>query len=145
MNSSLKRGISTAIGIAGGVIVDFLGGWSYDLVTLLIFMGVDVLSGLALAGIFHKSKKTPQGAIESNTMFKGIVKKVFMILIVAMLHRLDILLEISFLRTTVIISFIVNEFISIIENVGLMGVSIPAIVEKAFELLLKKKEDRGDK
>lgn len=141
MNTSLKIGITTTIGMIGGAVAKFLGGWSSDLITLLIFMGVDLLSGLAVAGIFHKSEKTTCGAIESNTMFKGIVKKVFMIFIVALLHRLDITLGITFLRTAVIIGFIANEFMSIIENVGLMGVPLPSVVKKALELL-KEQEDK---
>lgn len=96
---TLKLTVTGVIGTAGAALATFLGGWSSDLITLILFMGIDLITGLIVAGVFHTSKKTTGGAIESNSMFKGLVKKFAMILVVAMLYRIDILFGISFLRT----------------------------------------------
>jgi phage-related holin len=41
----------------------------------------------------------------------------------------------------VIIAFIINELISIVENAGIMGVPIPTVITKAIEVLKKKEGD----
>ena len=46
----------------------------------------------------------------------------------------------NFIRDAVVIAFVANETISIIENAGLMGIPIPAVVTKAIEVLKKKAE-----
>ena len=47
----------------------------------------------------------------------------------------------DYIRDAVCIAFIANETISIIENAGLMGVPIPAVITNAIEVLKKKSED----
>ena len=54
--------------------------------------------------------------------------------------RLDILMGSTYIKDAVIIAFITNETISIIENAGLMGIAIPSPIIKAIEILKK----RGD-
>ena len=63
------------IGIIGGSIASYLGGWDTALQTLLIFMAADYITGLMVAGIFHKSDKTPGGGLESRAGFKGLCRK----------------------------------------------------------------------
>ena len=67
-----------------------------------------------------------------------------LILFVGLAYRLDILLNTDYIRYTVIIGFICNEVISLIENAGLMGVPIPAVLTKAIDVL-KNKENGGNK
>lgn len=141
---TLKLSIMGAIGVVGGTLTSFLGGWSNDLITLLIFMAIDLITGIIVAGVFHASKKTTGGAIESNAMFKGICKKLFMILFVAMMYRIDLMFDISYIRTAAIIGFIANEFISIVENAGLMGMPLPSVITKALELLKSKASEDGE-
>ena len=62
----MKDGICTAIGVVGSTIASFFGGFDAALITLLIFMGVDYATGLIVAGVFHKSEKTENGALESR-------------------------------------------------------------------------------
>ena len=50
------------------------------------------------------------------------------------------MLGVTYIRDAVVIAFIVNEAISILENAGLMGVPIPAAITKAIELLKDKSE-----
>lgn len=143
----MKESICIGIGAVGSAIATLFGGWTDALITLLIFMAVDYLSGLAVAGIFHKSSKTDSGAISSAVGWKGLAKKIMTLAIVAIGYRLDIVFGIDYIRTAVIIAYLANELISITENAGLMGVPMPAIVKKAIDVLTSKadvdiKEDK---
>ena len=116
------------------------GGWSDALITLMIFMSVDYVTGLAVAGIFKKSKKSENGALESRAGFKGICRKGVALLIVLVATRLDVVMKTTYIKDAVIIAFIANESISIIENAGLMGVPIPDAITKAIDILKKESE-----
>ncbi len=61
-----KDFVSFISGALGGLVVMAFGGWSEGLTTLLIFMIVDYITGLAVAGIFKSSPKTETGALESK-------------------------------------------------------------------------------
>ena len=109
--------------------------------TLLIFMGIDYVTGLVVAGVFHASQKSSNGALESRAGFKGLCRKGATLLIVLVAHRLDLVIGTQYIRDAVVIAFSANEALSIIENVGLMGVPMPAVVTRAIEVLQKKGED----
>ena len=55
-----------ALGVAGSVIASIFGGFDAALITLMIFMGIDYLTGLIVAGVFHKSQKSASGSLESR-------------------------------------------------------------------------------
>lgn len=131
---------AASIGVIGSMIASFFGGWSSDLATLMIFMGIDYITGLIVAGVFKRSKKSKNGGLESKVGFKGIAKKVMMLLFVLIGYRLDLLLGSDYIRTAIVIAFIVNETISITENAGLIGVPIPKPIMNAIDIL-KSKED----
>lgn len=137
---NMKMKILTFIGVMGSGIASLFGGWDAALITLLIFMGIDYLTGLIVAGIFHNSEKTPNGTLESRAGWKGLCRKGVTLLIVLVACRLDLMMGSNFIRDAVVIAFVVNETISIIENAGLMGVPIPAVIVKAIEVLRKKAE-----
>jgi len=71
----MKLKFLTFIGMLGSGIASLFGGWDAALVTLLIFMGIDYLTGLIVAGIFHNSEKTPNGTLESRAGWKGLCRK----------------------------------------------------------------------
>ena len=131
------------IGIVGGFIASLFGGWDAALITLLIFMGIDYLTGLIVAGVFHNSEKTPNGTLESRAGWKGLCRKGVTLLVVLVACRLDLVTGANFIRDAVVIGFIANETISIVENAGLMGVPIPAVITRAIEVL-KNKAESGD-
>ena len=139
--SVLKISVFGMLGVVGSYISQLFGGWSTDLQTLLLFMVVDYVSGLILAGVFKKSEKTKSGALSSNVGFKGLCKKIGILFCVLIAYRLDISIGTEYIRTAVIIAFIVNEAVSIVENVGLMGVPIPPAILKAIDVLKNKKEN----
>lgn len=140
----MKETICAITGMVGAFFTSLLGGWDTSLMVLCIFMGVDYLTGLLCAGVFHKSPKSKTGALESKASFKGLVRKGVVLLIVLVAHYLDLVLGINYVRDAVCIAFIVSEAISITENAGLMGVPVPAKLVRAIELLQQKsRDDRG--
>lgn len=136
----MKTTICTILGVIGSAVATIFGGWDSGLATLLIFMGLDYVSGLVVAGVFHKSNKTETGALESKAGWKGLCKKIMTLVFVVVAHRLDLVIGVQYIRDAVIIAFIANELISLVENAGLMGVPLPSIIVKAIDILQKKTE-----
>ena len=136
----MKNIICAIIGIIGSFIASAFGGWSAALTTLLIFMAIDYLSGLIVAGVFHASPKSENGALESRAGWKGLIRKCMTLLAGLVGARLDILLGTVYIKDALVIAFCVNELLSIIENWGLMGLPMPKIMTDAVELLKAKSE-----
>lgn len=131
----MKESFFITLGAIGSYIAMMLGGWDMGLQTLIAFMAIDYISGLTLAGVFKKSKKSESGGLSSHCSWRGLVKKGMMLLIVYIGHRLDLYLELDFIRTATVIAFISNELISVIENMGLMGIPLPKVIFKAVDVL----------
>ena len=140
----MKEVICTVLGVIGSVIATAFGGWDAGLVTLVIFMCVDYVSGLIVAGVFHKSNKTDTGSLESKAGWKGLCKKCMTLIFVLVAYRLDIVIGTNYIRDAVIIAFIANELISLVENAGLMGVPMPDVITKAIDILQKKSDTESE-
>ena len=138
----MKEIICTVTGLVGSFFTSLFGGWSAGMTTLLIFMAVDYLSGLAVAGVFKNSKKTDSGALESRAGWKGLCRKGMTIFVVLIAYRLDVMIGTNYIRDAAVIAFCANEAISIIENAGLMGVPLPDVITKAIDVLTRK--GKGD-
>lgn len=138
--SNIKISLMTAIGLAGSFIATLFGGWDMALRTLILFMAVDYITGLMVAGVFKNSTKTKTGALQSKAGWKGLCKKGMTLFIVLVAYRLEIMIGSEFIRNAVIIAYIVNETISIIENAGLMGIKIPQALQKGIDILVQKTE-----
>lgn len=134
----MKAGLCTAVGVLGSLLVGAFGGWDAALKSLIIFMAVDYITGIMVAGVFHNSKKTENGTLESRAGFKGLCRKALILLFVLIAQRLDIMCEVDYIRNAVIIGFCANDLISIIENAGLMGVPLPEVIVKAVDVLQSK-------
>lgn len=129
----------TFLTAAGALFASWFGGWDGDMWTLAAFMAIDWITGLIVAGVFHNSPKTENGTLESNIGLKGLCRKGAMLLLVIVAARLDILMCLNgVLRTGVIIALVCNEALSIIENIGLMGVDFPQALKDAVERLQEK-------
>lgn len=137
---NMKNELCTFVGLVFGAVAAYFGGWDASLQTLVIFMAIDYITGLIVAGVFHSSPKTKTGALESLAGWKGLVRKGETLLIVLVACRLDAVIGSNFVRDAAVIAFICNETISIIENAGLMGIPIPAVVTKAIEVLRQRAE-----
>lgn len=130
--SDFLKGIFAAI----CTLVGFLFGSADGLIiALIVLIVMDYISGV-VAAIVEKKLSSEIGA-------KGIAKKVFMLLIVAVANIVDINVigEGNTLRTVTVLFYIANECISLIENAGRLGVPVP---KKLMDVLaqLKDKENK---
>lgn len=137
---STKPSFLLIVGAVGSFIVELFGGWGEDMQSLLIFMGIDFLLGLAIAAIWKKSGKSETGALSSWSAWKGLMRKGASLLVVLVAHRLDIMIGCDYIRTAVIIAFCADELISIVENLGIIGVPLPTVITKAIDVLKEKSE-----
>lgn len=112
-----------------------------QIIILSIIMLIDYILGIILAGIFHKSPKSETGRLESKAGFKGIIRKAAYFVVVIIANFTDLISGNSFIRECVIVCLIINDIISIIENLGLMGVPIPKVLINAIDILKRKSED----
>lgn len=126
------------ISLIFGTIATALGGSDQMLITLICFMCADYITGLVTAGIFKASPKSATGALESRASLKGLFRKGGILLMVFISVQLDKVTGMELIRNAVVTGFIASEGISIIENLGLMGLPMPAIIVKALDTLKQK-------
>jgi len=115
------------VALGGGAASYLFGGWSSLLGILLFFVVADYVSGFVAAGI--------EGRLASSVGLKGIAKKVFIFVIVAVAHLADQAAGIAIIRDTAIFFYLANELLSIIENSGRIGLPIPPVIAQAVEIL----------
>lgn len=125
------------------ITTQLFGDFNSSLITLLIVMLIDFISGI-LASVY-KSITTKEAAISSKIMFKGIIKKVFILFLVIISYRLDLLLHLDYIQTCIIISFIINEVLSILENCANLGIKIPAFFTKILSEVENSNNKKGEK
>lgn len=140
----MKESLCTFAGTIGSLIAGLFGGWDAAISALLIFMCIDYITGLMVAGIFKKSPKTKSGGLQSKIGWKGLARKCVTMMLVLVSVELDLLLGTSYIRDAVCIGFALNELISITENAGLMGIKMPVPLQKAIDLLQNKSEGNND-
>ena len=133
----MKENICTIAGIIGGFIAMMLGGWDTALITLVIFMAVDFITGLIGAAL-GKSKHSWTGHLSSKAGWYGLAKKFCTLLIIVVAVRIDILIGTTYVRDATCIGFCVNELLSIVENTSLIGIPYPEAIKKGIEVLQKK-------
>ena len=137
----IKNGILAGLAVFGSFAANALGGWDASLQVLIALMVADYLTGVLVAAVWHKSSKSSSGTLNSVAGFKGILKKCMILMLVWIGVLLDQALGSSYARTAVVLFFVGNEGISLLENLGLMGVPYPTFLKKALEAL----HDQGDK
>ena len=141
--TNVKNTTLTGLAIVGTFIANQLGGWDTALAVLVGFMAADFLTGSILALVFHKSEKTDAGKYSSSIGYKGIVKKAVMLLEVWIAVLLDELTGTPYFRNAMILFLVGNEGLSILENIGLMGVPLPPFLKNALEALKDKNANAG--
>ena len=110
-----------------------LGGWDIALQSLIVVMIIDYLTGI--------SKSYVAKTLNSNKGFKGIVKKLAMLGLVAIAVIIDRLIgDTGLIRNFIIYYLVANEGLSIIENLGEMDIIVPNILKSKLEQL----RDKGD-
>ncbi len=140
---NIKNGAFAVLAVIGTAVTDALGGWDVPLQVLIWCMVLDYVTGIVVAAVFKRSAKSESGALESRAGFKGLVRKVGILALVFVAALLDRVLGAAYVRTAVCFFFIANEALSILENVGLMGVPYPAFLRNMLQAL-KDKSDSGE-
>ena len=134
----MQKRILALLAAAGGVVIQALGGWDGALQGLVAFMAADYVTGLVVAGVFRRSGKTEGGGLESHAGFLGLVRKGGILLLVFLGTLLDSLPGGGFVRPAVCCFVMANEGLSILENLGLMGVPYPRFLGDMLESLREK-------
>ena len=128
------------LAVVGTTVAEALGGWDTALQTLVILMAIDYGTGILCALVWKRSPKTKDGTFESKASLKGLIRKGAALLVVLIATRLDLLMGTTVTRLAVIMFFIANDGLSIIENLGIMGVPMPQVIKDAFALLRQQSE-----
>ena len=104
------------------------------MVALIALIILDYISGVIAAAVEKR--------LSSEVGAKGIAKKIFMLLIVALANIVDINVigEGHILKTVTVVFYICNECISLIENAGRIGVPVPKKLLDVLEQLRNKDE-----
>lgn len=122
----------------GAIIGYFLGGLDQLLTVFAVIFVIDTMSGIIKSNI--------NGTYSSKEFRHGILNKCGYILAIILVVQLDkILGNTGALRSALLFCFIYNEGVSVVENLGEMGVPIPKAITNALEVLHKKSEESEDK
>ena len=126
-----------------GAVLSFFTGLPPIIYVLLAVMTIDYVTGI-MCGIMGKSTKTPTGGLSSSEAFKGLLKKMLIILVVLLAALLDRAvaigagIEFEAVAGATCLWFIASEGMSILENAAKIGVPIPKILLNALELFRSK-------
>ncbi len=119
-----KTALEVAASSVAGAAAAILGGFDQLLATLVVFVILDIITGLLYA-VYNRN-------ISSSVMYKGLVKKVGVFILTAVAVRLDMLMGTDILRNFVIGAFVGMEGVSILENWGKMGLPLPKPLQDAL-------------
>jgi toxin secretion/phage lysis holin len=126
---------ASIIGGATSTIAFLLGGIDNLLIAFVILMASDYATGIA-AGYYNKE-------VSSKSAFRGLVKKGVMFILIIVSNQVDIVTGSGdFARNAAILFLIGMEGISIVENMGKIGIKVPAFLSNAFSQLKDKGENK---
>lgn len=128
--------ISIALGVIGGLLAKLFGGFDVLFYVLVALVVIDYITGL-LKAIYLKQ-------VSSNIGFKGLCKKVIIFLVVVVANLIGVLMGDNLaIREVVIVFFIANEGISILENAAVVYPNIPSSLKDVL-LQLRDKNGKGE-
>ena len=134
--------------IAGvaGAIAGLFGEWTTMLTILVVVMALDYISGWIVAWC-GKSPKTETGGLSSKIGFIGIAKKGFIMLLVLLATLLDRAIgnDTYIFQSSLVLYYIANEGLSILENAALLGVVFPKKLQRALETIRETEDKPPDK
>lgn len=129
----------TFVSAIGTLFCYMTGNFDRLIEALLVFMIVDYISGVIAA------YEDPTKSLDSRRGFKGIGKKVMILLLVATAHFVDYVTGQELVRTIVVFFFISNEGLSIIENAANAGVKVPDKLKSSLQQLAAEKQEKRSK
>lgn len=116
-----------------GIVFSALGGHDILLHILIAMVVTDYCSGIAV-GIKNRE-------LSSKTGFNGIIKKAFIFSVVYMANLADIATGADIFRNVAVMFYISNEGISVLENLGKIGVKYP---QKIKDFLIQLGDEKND-
>lgn len=128
-----------------GAVLGFICGLPPILIVLCVVMTLDFVTGV-IVGCTGHSPKTEYGGLSSSTAFIGLMKKVAILIVVALAYLLDYAvtstsgIDFAAVSGATCLWFVASEGISIVENAALMGVPIPDQIRQLLEVMKGKKE-----
>ncbi len=132
-------GIQAIISAALAAFASYLGALAVPIIVLMVMMIIDYLSGMSAAW--------SGGTLSSKVGAKGIVKKVGYMALIAVAMGVDYLIYSGIVAANIEVGYnmwfgllvavwlIINEMISILENLGRLGVPIPEFLKKIISRL----------
>lgn len=123
------------INAVGDTVAEALGGMDILLSSLLTVMVLDILTGVTVAVWLHASPKTKDGDFSRNVLFKGLFQKALILAIIALSVILDKVLGIAMVRDTMMLFYVLEEAVSVIENADRLGVRIPKKLKQVLKIL----------
>ena len=136
MPVQIERVWGTITGAVGVLSSYLFGAWNDALEALIVAMLIDYVSGVLAAYV------NPHLALNSQRGFRGICKKIMILLLVCLAHFMDSATGQAVICTAVIWFFIGNEGLSIVENAAKMGLPVPEKLKAALEQLATEKKDK---
>lgn len=124
------------LGAGAGAVAGWFSNTPLPFKFLVLLMTLDYLSGIA-AALLGRSPKTPSGALSSKIGFIGLARKAMILSIVLLACVLDSIMGGTASTGAVILFYIVNESISILENAVLLGVPIPKKLTQMLDIAKK--------
>lgn len=140
-------GIQAIISAALAAFASYLGALAVPIIVLMVMMIIDYLSGMSAAW--------SEGTLSSKLGAKGIVKKVGYMALIVVAMGVDYLIYSGIAAADINVGYnmwfgllvavwlIINEMISILENLGRLGVPIPEFLKKIIGRL-KTSAERKD-
>ena len=134
----------------GGAIASFFTGLPAIIWVLIAVMSIDYATGI-ICGLMGKSPNTENGGVSSKMAFRGLMKKMLIILVVLLAALLDKAVSMGTGATFEAVAgatclwFIASEGFSILENVASMGIPVPKILLQALEIMRQKGNPEKEK
>lgn len=143
------KGLQAVLTAAVTAFAVYFNALAVPLIVLLVMMIIDYISGMSAAW--------REGTLNSKKGVDGIIKKVGYMALVAVAMGVDYLIFSGFTAVNVSIGFnmlfgilvavwlIINEMISVLENLSRIGVPIPQFLTKVVKRLKISAEGKADK
>ena len=133
--NKMEKIFNSLVAVLATFFTYIFGSWDLALQVLIVFMILDYGTGVLYAYLTDQ--------LNSEVGFKGLVKKCMILVVLIIGVMLDRIVGNGtwVFRTLVAYFYIANEGISLLENVGNIGIPIPNKMRQALEQLNKDNEE----
>ena len=141
----MKNGVvKIGVCIVEGIIVYWFGGWDIWFSSLIALMLCDIIIGL-IKSYLGNSEKSSNGRLSSQSRYVGGLKKVLILIIVSVANIIDTCFfgDDAYIRCAVVGFYIINEALSILENLALCGIQLPKFLLKTLDCLNDKVDNNN--